>query len=166
VPFVVGIDRYLPEAFGKIHPRWKTPYVSIIVQAVVSGAILLLSQISETTRGAYQGLVDVAIILYFIPFLYMYAAAIKLAGRKDRLENPHAVLIPGGKVGVWMASGVAFAVTLLSIIVSILPPGDSANRALFLIKVVGSSVAAMALGLTLYYRGLQAKKREMLSGRG
>ena len=160
VPFVVGIDRYLPAAFGKIHPRWKTPYISIIVQAVVSGAILLLSQISETTRGAYQGLVDVAIILYFIPFLYMYAAAIKLASRKDRLENPHAVLIPGGKVGVWIASGVAFAVTLLSIIVSVLPPGDSANRALFLVKVVGSSLAAMALGLTLYYRGVQAKRRE------
>ena len=33
VPFVVGIDRYLPAAFGKIHPRWKTPYVSILVQA-------------------------------------------------------------------------------------------------------------------------------------
>jgi amino acid transporter len=142
VPFVVGIDRYLPAAFGKIHPRWRTPYVSIIVQAVVSGAILLLSQISETTRGAYQGLVDVAIILYFIPFLYMYAAAIKLADRKDRLENPHAVLIPGGKAGVWIASG------------------DSANRGLFLIKVVGSTVAAMALGLTLYYRGVYAKKRE------
>jgi glutamate:GABA antiporter len=160
VPFVVGIDRYLPKAFGKIHPRWKTPYISIIVQAVVSGAILLLSQISETTRGAYQGLVDVAIILYFIPFLYMYAAAIKLAGRKDRLENPHAVLIPGGKPGVWLASGIAFAVTLLSIIVSVLPPGDTANRGLFLIKVVGSTLGALALGLTLYYRGVQAKKRE------
>jgi glutamate:GABA antiporter len=150
----------LPKAFGKIHPRWKTPYISIIVQAVVSGAILLLSQISETTRGAYQGLVDVAIILYFIPFLYMYAAAIKLAGRKDRLENPHAVLIPGGKPGVWLASGIAFAVTLLSIIVSVLPPGDTANRGLFLIKVVGSTLGALALGLTLYYRGVQAKKRE------
>ena len=33
VPFVVGIDRYLPAAFGKIHPRWKTPWVSILVQA-------------------------------------------------------------------------------------------------------------------------------------
>ncbi len=50
VPFVVGIDRYLPSAFGKIHPRWKTPYVAIIVQAVASGAILLISQISETAR--------------------------------------------------------------------------------------------------------------------
>ena len=41
VPFVVGIDRYLPAAFGKIHPKWKTPYISILVQAVISGAILL-----------------------------------------------------------------------------------------------------------------------------
>jgi amino acid transporter len=163
VPFVVGIDQYLPKPFGKIHPRWKTPYISIIVQAVVSGSILLLSQISETTRGAYQGLVDVAIILYFIPFLYMYAAAIKLAGRKDRLENPNAVLIPGGKPGVWIASGIAFAVTLLSIIVSVLPPGDTANRGVFLIKVVGSTLAAMALGLTLYYRGVRAKRAETRS---
>jgi glutamate:GABA antiporter len=63
VPFVVGIDRYLPAAFGKIHPRWKTPYVSILVQAIVSGAILLGSQINETTRGAYQILIDAGIIL-------------------------------------------------------------------------------------------------------
>ena len=160
VPFVVGIDRYLPSAFGKIHPRWKTPYVAIIVQAVVSGVILLISQISETTRGAYQGLVDVAIILYFIPFLYMYAAAIKLAGRQDRRENPHAILIPGGKLGVWIASGLAFAVTLLSIIVSLFPPGDSSNRTLFLIKVVGWTLGALALGLILYFRGAREKRGE------
>src|ERR1700746_1566031 len=103
VPFVVGIDRYLPAAFGKIHPKWKTPHISILVQAGVFGAILLLRQINETANSAYQILVDAAVILYFIPFLYMYAAAIKLAYRKDRTENPHAVLIPGGKLGVWIA---------------------------------------------------------------
>ena len=113
VPFQVGIDRYLPAAFGKIHPRWKTPYISILVQAVLSGAILLLSQISETTRGAYQVLIDAAIILYFIPFLYMFAAVIKLAGRKDRTENPHAVLVPGGKVGVWLCGSLGFLVVLV-----------------------------------------------------
>jgi amino acid transporter len=31
VPFQVGVDRYLPAAFGKIHPRWKTPFVSILI---------------------------------------------------------------------------------------------------------------------------------------
>jgi amino acid transporter len=160
VPFVVGIDRYLPAAFGKIHPRWKTPYVAIIVQAVVSGLVLLVSQINESTRGAYQFLVDAAIILYFIPFLYMYAAAIKLSGRKDRQENTQAVLIPGGRVGVWVASGLGFTVVLGGIVLSLIPPGDSANKLGFELKLVGGTLAAIALGLALYYRGARQKIRE------
>jgi glutamate:GABA antiporter len=160
VPFVVGIDRYLPKAFGKIHPRWKTPYISIIVQAIASALVLLLSQINETTRGAYQVVIDITIILYFIPFLYMFAAAIKLAGRPDRAANPQAVLIPGGKAGVWIACSLAFSVTLLSIVVSIFPPGDSSNRELFLIKVVGSTVAAIVVGLILYFHGARKKRSE------
>jgi glutamate:GABA antiporter len=164
VPFVVGIDRYLPKAFGKIHPRWRTPYVSILVQAVVSALVLRVSQINETTRGAYQVLIDAAIILYFIPFLYMFAAAIKLAGRKDRAENPQAVLVPGGKAGVCVASTLGFFVTLLSIGVSLYPPGDSANRRAFFIKVVAWIVGALALGLVLYYRGQVAKRKEMSAG--
>jgi len=161
VPFVVGIDRYLPKAFGTIHPRWKTPYVSIIVQAVASALVLLLSQINESTRGAYQAVIDITIILYFIPFLYMFAAAIKLAGRPDRKTNPHAVLVPGGKAGVCIACALAFSVTLLSIIVSVFPPGDSSNRQLFLIKVIGTTVAAVALGLVLYFRGVRKKRAEI-----
>ena len=160
VPFVVGIDRYLPKAFGKIHPRWRTPYVSILVQAVVSALVLRISQYNETTRGAYQVLIDAAIILYFIPFLYMFAAAIKLAGRKDRTENPHAVLVPGGKTGVWIASGLGFIVTLLSIVISLYPPGDSADRRAFLIKVVGWTSGSLALGLILYFRGARSKRRQ------
>jgi amino acid transporter len=159
VPFVVGIDRYLPAAFGKIHPRWKTPYISIIVQASVSAAVLLFSQLNETTRGAYQFLVDAAIILYFIPFLYMYAAAIKLAGRKDRLENPQAVLIPGGKAGVWLASGLGFLVVLAGIVLSLIPPGDSSNKLGFELKLIGGTVASVALGLILYLRGVRSKTR-------
>ncbi|MGC0776112.1 MAG: amino acid permease, partial [Candidatus Acidiferrum sp.] len=150
--------RYLPAAFGKIHPRWKTPYVSILVQASVSGAILLVSQISETTRGAYQFLIDAAIILYFIPFLYMFLAVIKLAKRKDRSENEHAVLIPGGKLGLWLSGGLGFAVVLIGIFVSLVPPGDSSNKVGFELKLVGGTLASILLGLVLYWRGARAKK--------
>jgi len=158
VPFVVGIDRYLPKAFGKIHPKWRTPYISILVQAILSATVLLLSQINETTRGAYQVVVDITIILYFIPFLYMFAAAIKLANRPDRKTNPQAVLVPGGRVGVWIACGLATSVTLLSIVVSVFPPGDSSNRTLFVVKVMGTTIVAIAIGLVLYFRG--ARRRE------
>jgi amino acid transporter len=160
VPFIVGVDRYLPAAFGKLHPRWRTPYVSILVQAGISLALLVLSNINETTSGAYQILVDAATILYFIPFLYMYAAVIKLAGRKDRREREHAVLIPGGKIGVWMAGGLGFLVTLGGIALSFVPPGESANKFVFSAKLIGGTVIAVGLGLVLYYRGARAKKTE------
>jgi amino acid transporter len=160
VPFVVGIDRYLPAAFGRIHPRWKTPYISILVQAIVSGAILLASQINDSTRGAYQFLIDAAIILYFIPFLYMFAAVIKLAGLKDRKSSSHAVLVPGGIPGVWICGGLGFIVVLIGIFVSLVPPGDSTNKLGFELKLVGGTMASILLGLVLYWRGARAKQTE------
>jgi amino acid transporter len=158
VPFVVGIDRYLPAAFGKIHPRWKTPHISILVQASISGAILLVSQVNETTRGAYQFLIDAAIILYFIPFLYMFAAVIKLSRRKDRNENPHAVLVPGGIAGVWICGGLGFIVVLVGIFVSLVPPGDSSDKLGFEMKLVAGTVVSVLIGLVLYWRGARAKQ--------
>ena len=164
VPFVVGIDRYLPKAFGKIHPRWHTPYISIIVQAVLSCLILLLAQYKATATTAYQVVVDAAIILYFIPFLYMYAAAIKLAYRKDRRNSPQAILIPGGKLGAWIAGGLGFAITALGIALSFIPPGGTASKFSFLAKLIGGTVGTILVGLALYWRGARQKAREVQKG--
>jgi amino acid transporter len=157
VPFVVGVDRYLPAAFGKIHPRWKTPWVSILVQALISAAILLGSQINETTQGAYQKLIDAGIILYFVPFLYMFAAVIKLAGRKDRTENAHAVLVPGGTLGVWICGGLGFVVVLGGILLALVPPGNTENKAGFFVTLVAGTAGSILIGLLLYWRGARAK---------
>jgi amino acid transporter len=158
VPFVVGIDRYLPQAFGKIHPRWKTPYISMLVQAVLSGAVLLLSQLNNSTRDAYQHLIDAAIILYFIPFLYMFAAVIKLAHRKDRETNPRAILVPGGMPGVWIAGILGFVVVFLGIAVSLVPPDESSSRLAFLLQVLGATFVSILIGLVLYWRGARSKQ--------
>jgi hypothetical protein len=88
----------------------------------------------------------------------MFAAVIRLAYRKDREENEHAVLIPGGLAGVWIASGIAFLITLLSILLSVFPPGESTSRIAFLLRTLGWVLGALAIGLTLYWRGARAKK--------
>jgi len=154
VPFVVGIDHYLPAAFGKIHPKWKTPWVSILVQAIISAAILLGFGISEKTKTAYGILINATIILYFLPFLYMYAAVIKLASRPDRATTPNSILVPGGKVGVWFVGVLSFVFTVVAMIVSVFPPGDirEAGRVLsYEIKLCGSAVIAILIGLFLYW---------------
>ena len=158
VPFVVGIDRYLPAAFGKIHPKWKTPYISILVQAVLSGTILVLSQVqTKSILVGYQLVVSAAIILYFIPFLYMFAAVIRLSTRKDRRENAHAVLVPGGAAGVWICGALGFLVVLIGIVLSFFPPGETTIAA-FELQLVGGTATSILIGLLLYWRGARSKK--------
>jgi glutamate:GABA antiporter len=160
IPFVVGIDRYMPAAFGKIHPKWKTPWVSILVQAVISGVILLVIQLNETANSAYQILVDAGTILYFIPLLYMFAAVIKLAYRADRGAEGNASLIPGGKFGVWVTGILGIIVLIGGIVLSMIPPGEAEHKWLFEVKLIAGTVGAVALGLILYFRGARAKARE------
>jgi glutamate:GABA antiporter len=157
IPFVAGIDHYLPAFFGKIHPRWKTPWISILIQAGISGLILIFSQLGTTVVGAYQFLVSMSVILYFIPFLYMYAAVIKLASRPDRDANKQAVLVPGGKAGAWIAGSLAFLVTLVSMAVSAISPEGAESRPRFLAKVVVCTVGFIGAGLLLYWRGARKK---------
>lgn len=160
IPFVVGIDRYMPAAFGKIHPRWRTPWISMLVQAGVSVAILLITQLKETADNAYYILVDATNILYFIPFVYVYAAVIRLAYVQNRDASKDAVLIPGGKFGVWLAGSVAMVVTVMAIGLSFVPSLTETNKGLFEVKLIGGTIGFIGIGLVLYYRGWSAKRRE------
>lgn len=160
VPFVVGIDRYLPSAFGKIHSKWKTPWVSILVQASISCLILLLAQLKANPEDAYIGLVDAGTILYFIPFVYMYGAVIRLAYRKDRGANPNQMLIPGGRTGVWLAGSLGLLVVVAGIVLSLIPPVETVNKWLFETKLVSGTAFSLAVGLVLYFRGARQKARE------
>jgi amino acid transporter len=161
VPFVAGIDRYLPSFFGKLHPKWKTPYISILIQAGFSGVVLVLSQIKAGWLDAYLLLVDAAIILYFIPFLYMYASVIKLAYRADRNTSEHAVLVPGGKAGVWITGLLGFLITLGSIVLAMIPPGGT-DKLLFEVKLIGATIGTIGIGLLLYWNGARKKATQQL----
>src|SRR5207248_1163706 len=69
VAFVIGLDRYFPPAFGRIHPRWRTPYVAILAQAVIASVFLLLSVLGKgsTVEHVYLVLLDTQLLIYFIP---------------------------------------------------------------------------------------------------
>jgi amino acid transporter len=157
VPFVAGIDRYLPEAFARLHPKWRTPYIAIILQATLSAALLIISNLGQNIAAAYEILINATVIVYFIPFLYMYAAVIKLAYRADRGVHRDAALIPGGTTGVWIAGSLGFVVTLLSIVLAFIPSMDVKNKPLYVIEIVVGTLVAAGLGVMLYMRGVSTK---------
>ena len=84
VPFAAGVDAAMPAAFAKLHSKYRTPHVALIVQAIATTALFLVSVFlsvggGETTiQEAYDIMVNLTILIYFLPYLYLFAAFIRL----------------------------------------------------------------------------------------
>ena len=132
LPFVIGLDRYLPAAFAKLHPRWQTPHVSILFQAIVATIFLLATQAGETVIAAYQILVDMTVITTFIPYVYIFAVA--------------------WKFGQPVAAGFGLAISVAAILLSIVPPPEVVSWPLFEAKVILGCILLASLGRVVFVR--------------
>ena len=141
LPFVAGLDGALPAAFGRIHPRWQTPYVGLLVQGALATLFVVASLIGSTVKNAYLVLTQTTLILFFIPYLYLFAAYLRL--RRTRT----AVTALIGVVGL---AAVAF-----SIVLGFVPPGDEVHPWRYEAKVVGGVIGFMGIGLLLARRGVR-----------
>lgn len=151
IPYVIGIDRYLPAALGRTHPKWGTPHVALITQGVIVTLLIMVAVTESTIEEAYVMLLDMTIILYFIPFLYMFAA-LPVLRRKAAGDNDGISMVPGGMAGVAVCSVLGFAATLLSVVLALIPPADSESPQLFVMKVGGGCLLFIAAGLVFYFR--------------
>ena len=150
IPFVAGIDRYLPEAFARVHPRWGTPYVALLAQALFSVLIAVMGQAGSTIRGAYQVLVSTTVIATFLPYLFMFAALIRL--QREPIE-PGVVRILGGERSAVAVGATGFIATVLVIMGSVIPDAGEPNKVLAVVKVVLLSALLVGVGAGLYWVG-------------
>jgi amino acid transporter len=146
--FVAGLDRYLPPAFSRIHPRWNTPAFALLAQGVLAIAFTVLATAGSGVKQAYLFFADFTLILYFIPYLYMFASGIALGGEVERTEG--AIPVPGGRAGTVLVNVAGFAVTALSIVLSCIPPEDEPRKLLRVVLLVGGAAAFVAVGVVLY----------------
>src|SRR6266513_1792132 len=163
VAFVIGLDRYFPKAFGAVHPRWHTPYVAILVQATLATIFLLLSVLGKGTNveDVYLILLDTQILIYFIPYLYLF---IVFLIHRRRGENPtEVVLAPGGSIGAWITGLSGMIVTLFAMIIATIPPPDIGNSLLFRLKVIGGALGFVLIGGLIYGCARLKKKHTDIS---
>ena len=125
VAFVIGLDRYFPPAFGKVHPKWRTPYVAILVQAALATAFLGISQLGKgsTVEQAYLVLLDTQLLVYFIPYIYLFLCLLRQA-RGVSGEGQ----LPGGRAGATIAGVSGLAITVFAMVVASIPPTDAPSR--------------------------------------
>jgi amino acid transporter len=114
IPFVAGLDSYMPEWLGKIHPKYATPYAALIVHATVS-LILVVINFSFSGAGVqetFQKLLSLAVVLQLIPFLYMFGALLRIALHESFTRGRYSkgTLIAAGLSGFLTTSvGIALA---------------------------------------------------------
>jgi amino acid transporter len=134
LPFVLGMGNMLPPAFAKLHPKFGTPYISILLLGIGAAVLLVISQLGETFRGAYQVTVDLTVVSLFVPFLYLFAAAWKFGQRYSAI--------------------CGLFVSTVAIVFSFLPTSDIKSVYLFEFKLVGGCILLYVLArwCFLHYR--------------
>ena len=153
VPFVAGLDRYLPPSFARLHPRFGTPYVSLWVQFIAAAIFVFLGQAGTSVKGAYDVLVSMTVISTFIPYLFLFAAMVRLARRVEESAEPGTFCIPGGAPVSRAFAVLGFASTLACILLSLVPPADEPNKPLAVLKIAGLSFFLLAAGVAAYAGG-------------
>ena len=150
VAFAIGLDKYFPPAFGRVHPKWKTPYVAILVQASLATIFLLISVLGKgtTVEKAYLIILDTQLLIYFIPYCYLF---ISFLLHRRTAAPPETVRVPGGRAGAWLVGMSGLLVTLFAMFVAMVPPSGDEQPLLFELKVVGGALAFVGIGGVVYW---------------
>ncbi len=140
LPYAIGLDRHLPAAFARLHPRFGTPYVSLLAQLAAATVFLLAMQAGETLGAAYQTLVDMSTLTGFLPFLYIFGSAFRCGHR--------------------FAGVSGFTISLAAVVLSLSPPEEIRSLWTFEAKLIGGCLVLTVLGWLIYRQGSAARRAQ------
>lgn len=135
LPFAVGVDHLLPAAFGKIHPRWGTPHLSILALGLVASFLLVVFQLGDSMRAAYEALVAMMVIAGFLPYLYIFGSSWKAGNKISALSG--------------------WAITVMAIVCSVVPSEEIHNIWIYEGKLAAGTLAVVGSAWFLYRRGVR-----------
>ena len=95
----------LPPAFGKVHPRFGTPWASILIAAAAHAVLVL---------GSLETLLVFDVFLFVMSYLLLFTSLVVLRVREPDLPRPFR--IPVGTRGLAVLAGVPVAVGLLLLV--------------------------------------------------
>jgi amino acid transporter len=146
IPFVAGLDCYLPAWLGKIHPKYATPYAALIVHAGVSLILVILNFVATGgVQESFQSLLSLAVVLQLIPFLYMFAALLKIAFARDFVRGHY------GKGILIFAGASGFVTTVLGIALAFFPAQQIKSVMRYEIWMFGGTLVFIGLAAFFFY---------------
>jgi amino acid transporter len=162
IPFVAGLDSYLPSWLGKVHPRYSTPYAALIVHAVVS-MILVIVNFTLTGAGVqetFQKLLSLAVVLQLVPFLYMFGALLKIAFGEAFVKGRYT------KPTLIFAGASGLLTTILGIALAFFPAQQITSLVSYEVWMFGGTLLFIGLAaffFFIYGRRKAARKLEAVA---
>jgi glutamate:GABA antiporter len=147
IPFVAGLDSYMPSWLGRIHPKYATPYAALIVHATVS-LILVVINFSFTGAGVqetFQKLLSLAVVLQLIPFLYMFGALLRIALGNSFVKGRY------GKTTLILAGFSGFTTTVLGIALAFFPAQQIKSLRSYEIWMFGGTLFFIGLAAFFFF---------------
>ena len=107
----------------------------------------LLSQAGSTVQGAYDLLVSMSIVTYFIPFVFLFLAMIRL--QREPFPNG-GIRFPGGRAVAVLLASVGLITTILTIVLALVPSNDEPHKGLAIAKILGSTLLLVGAGAAVF----------------
>jgi len=146
IPYVIGIDKYLPSSLAAVHPKHNTPHVALIVQGVASSFVIVIAAIGSSVGDMYLFLLQTTVVLQLIPYVYMFAALIKVRttyGNENAYFNNKIVTLAAGFIGGGM--------TILGIAFAFVPTENVSSIFVYEIKLILSCVGFIIPAIIFFY---------------
>ena len=146
IPFVAGLDSYMPSWLGKVHPKYATPHAALIVQAIISALLVVVNfAASGGVQEAFQKMLSAAVVLQLVPFLYVFAALLKFAfrGQMAGARYGRGTLIFAGLAG--------FITTSLGIVLAFFPAKQITSLWKYEASMFGITLGFVALAVFFFY---------------
>jgi glutamate:GABA antiporter len=153
LPFVAGVDRYLPPIIGRVHPRYHTPYVSLILFAVLSSLLIATSFLGVSVGEAYLTMLDLAVILQLLPSAYMFLALLKHAWTEGAILNANKAYLTANAVA-------GLCATFVGLIVAFIPSRQVNSIWIFEAKLIAACLIVFGAALFFYQRALRKSRTE------
>ncbi len=147
IPFVAGLDSYMPAWLGKVHPKYRTPYAALIVHATVS-MILVILNFSFTGAGVqetFQKLLSLAVVLQLVPFLYMFGALLKMAFRTPFVRGRYS------RTTLILAGASGLLTTVLGIALAFFPAQQITSLRSYELWMVGGTLFFIGLAAFFFF---------------
>jgi glutamate:GABA antiporter len=148
LPFVAGVDRYLPSMIGRVHPRYHTPYVSLILFAVLSSLLIATSFLGVSVGEAYLTMLDLSVVLQLTPSAYMFLALMKHTWSREAVLNANKTYLTANAVAGLCATSVG-------LVVAFIPSRQVSSIWIFEAKLITGCILVFGAALFFYQWALR-----------